>query len=42
MLVELRPPRDPTEFYAHRAYDQGGGFAEVEPRHRFFKVLGIT
>ena len=42
MLVELRPPRDPTEFYAHRAYDQGGGFAEVEPRHRFFKELGIT
>ena len=37
LLVEMQPPRDPTEFYAHRAYDQGGGFAEVEPRHRFFK-----
>ena len=42
MVVELQAPRDPTEFYAHRAYDLGGGFADVEPRHRFFKEFGIT
>ena len=36
-VLELNAPRDPTEYYAHRAYDQGGGFADVEPRHRFFK-----
>ena len=36
-VLELTPPRDPTEYYAHRAYDQGGGFADVEPRHRFFR-----
>ena len=41
-VLELNAPRDPTEYYAHRAYDQGGGFADVEPRHRFFKEHRVT
>ena len=42
LVVELNSPRDPTEYYAHRAYDQGSGFADVEPRHRFFKEHRVT
>lgn len=40
-VAELQSPRDPTEFYARRAYDNLGSFAEVDARHRFFKQAGI-
>ena len=40
-VTELQSPRDPTEFYARRAYDNLGSFAEVDARHRFFKEAGI-
>jgi methylase of polypeptide subunit release factors len=41
-LTELQAPRDPTEFYAKRAYEDIGSFAEVDTRHRFFREAGIT
>ena len=40
-VTELQSPRDPTEFYARRAYDNLGSFADVDARHRFFKQAGI-
>lgn len=41
LVLELADPRDPTEFYAHAAYERGHGFAEVDERHRMFRELHV-